>query len=36
MKANIERSQRRKLPLIVMPIRTTAATGTEIYELMPK
>ena len=30
------RSQRRKLPLIVMPIRITAASGTATTDLSPK
>ncbi len=36
MKPNIARSQRRKLPLSVMPTRTAAAIGTAMYGLTPK
>ena len=33
MNANIARSQRAKLPLAVIPIRTAPVTGTEMYGL---
>ena len=36
MNMNMARSQRRKLPLAVMPTSSRAATGTETYGLMPK
>ena len=36
MNPNMARSQRWKLPLAVMPTRSSAATGTERYGLTPK
>jgi len=36
MNRNSERSQRRKLPLVVISTRTRPATGTEMYGLTPK
>ena len=36
MKTNMNRSQRRKLPVAVMSTSPTAASGTERYGLIPK
>ncbi len=36
MKTNMNRSQRRKLPLAVIATSATAAMGTEMYSLTPK
>ncbi len=36
MKTNMNRSQRRKLPVAVMAMSRTAAIGTERYWLIPK
>ena len=36
MKRNMNRSQRRKLPVAVMATSRTAARGTEMYSLIPK